>query len=144
MLSRKFLLVHGRMRPRKTDEVADRIKTEAKVRAEATETATLKLRPNAGAKGAPATAWGHRYRRSPRTRPDGVPNPARRRSELSPQGARTTVQVVVVGSSMRANHSPGASISAGVGSSRSLRHSWSRPSGPPRSTIPSTKRVPRS
>ncbi|MDZ7679541.1 MAG: MFS transporter [Acidimicrobiales bacterium] len=52
LLSRKFLLVHGRMRRRKTDEVTDRIKTEAKIRARRVRrTATLKLRPGTGGTG---------------------------------------------------------------------------------------------
>jgi hypothetical protein len=48
------------------------------------------------------------------------------------------------GRSMRASHSPGASTSGGVGSSRSDRHSRSSASQPERSTTPSTNRVPRS
>ena len=55
LAGRKFLMVHGRMRPRKSDEVAGRIKTEAKVRAQRVrETATFKLRPGTGPKGEPA------------------------------------------------------------------------------------------
>ena len=55
LVGRKFLLIHGRMKPRRTDEVATRIKSEAKVRArKVRETATLKLRPGGiGPKGEP-------------------------------------------------------------------------------------------
>ena len=48
------------------------------------------------------------------------------------------------GRSIRANHRPGASTSAGVGSSRSERQSRARPSVPARSTTPLAKAAPRS
>ena len=55
-------------------------------------------------------------------------------------GART----VGSGRSMRASQRPGASTSAGVGSSRSPRQRRSRPRVPARSTTPATKVSPRS
>jgi hypothetical protein len=51
MVGRKFLLSHGRMRPRKTDEVTERLKTSAKVRARRIRENTGARRRNGGAGG---------------------------------------------------------------------------------------------
>jgi putative phosphoesterase len=55
-----------------------------------------------------------------------------------------TVGSAQSGSSMRASHRPGASISLGVGSVRSSAHSCASPSAPARSTTPVTNAAPRS